>query len=286
VGGTHLATVLREAALPALFGARRACDLLPAGETVTVDAFYGNVYRGPVEELLAAPAPDTSLVKESRPYRALRAVLEDVVPLNLTDPRASDFRPERCETYHDIVRFAHEMAMRSFFEVPEGSPEAKGAKRLKSGIPLDIWVIDLERGLKEDAATRADVTPEDVLSRPFRAYWRGVVAAGWKGPKPMDLGGFMSVVMSAAADTSIRSRLEERNFALVAESYLNLSNDGLPLAVIDAFLHEDHDLRQPDLLRRRVTSRAGSAASGSHAGAHTSFPPAAPGGLPGARIDG
>lgn len=239
---SHLATVLREAALPALFGARRACELLPAGETVTVDAFYGNVYRGRVEELLAAPAPDTSLVRESRPYRALQAVLQDVVPLNLTDPRASAFRPDRCETFHDITRFAHEMAMRSFFEVPEGSPEAKSAKRLESNIPLDIWVIDLERGLREEAASRAVVTPEDFLSRPFLAYWRGVVAAGWKGPKPMDLGGFMSVVMSAAADTSIRSRLEERNFALVAESYLNLSNRmGFHFAVIDSFLHEDHD---------------------------------------------
>jgi len=52
----------------------------------------------------------------------------------------------------------------------------------------------------------------------------------------------MSVVMSAAADTSIRGRLEERNFALVAESYLNLSNRmGFHFAVIDSFLHEDHD---------------------------------------------
>ncbi len=239
---THLATVLREAALPALFGARGACQLLADGETVTVDAFYGNVYRGRVEELLAAPAPDTSLVRESRPYRALVAVLTDVVPLNLTDPRASSFRPERCETYHDIVRFAHEMGMRAFFEVPEGSPEAKSAKRLRSDIPLDIWVIDLERGLKEGAAARPDVTPEDILSRPFQAYWRGVVAAGWQGPKPMDLGGFMSVVMSAAADTSVRGRLEERNFALVAESYLSLSKRmGFHFAVIESYLHEDHD---------------------------------------------
>ncbi|MBI5481475.1 MAG: hypothetical protein HY906_21635 [Deltaproteobacteria bacterium] len=239
---SHLATVLREAALPALFGARRARELLPAGETVTVDAFYGNVYRGRVEELLAAPRPDTGLVRESRPHRVLQAVLEDVVPLHLTDPRVPEFRPDRCETFHDVTRFAHEMAMRAFFEVSEGSPEAKSAKRLKSDIPLDIWVIDLERGLREEAATRAVVTPEDFRSRPFRAYWRGVVAAGWKGPKPMDLGGFMSVVMSAAADTSIRDRLEERNFALVADSYLNLANRmGFHVAVIDSFLHEDHD---------------------------------------------
>lgn len=239
---SHLATVLREAALPALFGARRAFELLPAGETVTVDAFYGNVYQGRVEGLLAGPSPDTSLVRESRAYRALQAVLEDVVPLHLPDPRAPEFRPESCETFHDITRFAHEMAMRSLFEVPEGSPEARTAKRFQSNIPMDIWVIDLEQGLRPEAASRAVVTVEDLLSRPFLAYWRGVVTAGWKGPKPMDIGGFMSVVMSAAADTSVLDRLEERNFALVADCYLNLATRmGFHFAVVDSFLHEDHD---------------------------------------------
>jgi pyruvate,water dikinase len=239
---SHLATVLREASLPALFGARGACALLRPGETVTVDAFNGKVYRGRIEELLAAPRPDASLVRDSRPYRVLKDVLEDVVPLHLTDPRAPGFAPERCDTFHDVTRFAHEMAMRSLFEVPEGSPEAKSAKRLECEMPLDIWVIDLDRGLRPEAAARATVTIDDVLSRPFRAYWRGLAAAGWKGPKPVDFGGFMSVVLTAAADTSFRDRLEERNFALLADSYMNLANRlGFHFAVIDSLLSPDLD---------------------------------------------
>ena len=43
---THLATVLREAGVPAIFGAKDATTRLKAGEMVTVDAFYGNIYRG------------------------------------------------------------------------------------------------------------------------------------------------------------------------------------------------------------------------------------------------
>jgi pyruvate,water dikinase len=58
----------------------------------------------------------------------------------------------------------------------------------------------------------------------------------------VDLGGFMSVVASAATSQSLRDRLEERNFALLAYSYMNLANRlGYHFAVIDAFLHHDED---------------------------------------------
>jgi pyruvate,water dikinase len=239
---SHLATVLREASLPALFGARQACALLPPGEVVTVDAFHGEVHRGRVEALLAAPRPDPGQVRSSRPFRVLRAVLEDVVPLHLPDPRAADFVPDRCDTFHDVTRYAHEMALRSMFEVSERSAEARGAKRLQCDLPLDLWVIDLDRGLRPEAAGQRTVTIDDVRSRPFRAYWRGVAGAGWTEPKPVDVGGFMSVVMAAATSPSLRDRLEERNFALLADSYMNLANRlGFHFAVIDAYLHADDD---------------------------------------------
>jgi pyruvate,water dikinase len=239
---SHLATVLREANLPALFGAKGATGLLAAGREVTVDAHYGNVYAGRVEELLAAPAPDRTLLRASRPYRALEAALKEIVPLNLADPRSPQFRAANCQTFHDITRFAHEMAMRELFEVPSRGPEAQAAKRLVSEIPMEIMVIDLGGGLAPEAAGRAKVTPEDFRSRPMRAYWRGMSAAGWKGPKPIDLAGFMSVVLSASADTNIRERLEERNFALLAASYMNLSNRmGFHFAVIDSYLNEETD---------------------------------------------
>jgi len=239
---SHLATVLREASLPALFGARQACQLLQPGEIVTVDAFHGSVHRGRVEELLASPRPDPGQVRESRPFRVLRDVLEDIVPLHLTDPRAAEFAPDHCDTFHDVTRYAHEMALRTMFEVSEGSPEAKDAKRLQCDLPLDLWVIDLDGGLRSEAGSRRTVTIDDVVSRPFRAYWRGVMGAGWTGPKPVDIGGFMSVVMSAATSPSLRDRMEERNFALLSDSYMNLANRlGFHFAVIDAFLHDDDD---------------------------------------------
>jgi len=239
---SHLATVLREASLPALFGARGACELLKPGEIVTVDAFNGKVYQGRVDELLSAPRPDANLRRESLAHRLLKDVLEDVVPLNLRDPRSKDFTPDRCRTFHDIVRYAHEMAMRTMFEVPQGSLEAKSAKRFQSNLPLDIWIIDLGRGLRPEAAALPVVTIDDVQSRPFRAYWRGVVASGSKGAIPLSVGGFMSVVMNTATDTSYRDRMEERDFALLSDCYMNLASRlGFHFAVIDSFFGQSDD---------------------------------------------
>jgi len=238
---SHLATVLREAAVPGLFGATGACGLLREGQEVTVDAYYGNVYEGRAEELLSTP-PDTLALRESRPYRALEAALKEIVPLHLTDPRSPEFRAQNCRSYHDITRFAHEVAMRELFEVPAHGAEARSAKRLASDIPMEILVIDLGGGLAAEAAGRHTVTPADLRSCPMQAYWRGVRAVGWKGPKPVDLKGFLSVVLSASADTNIRERLEEANYALLADSYMNLSNRmGFHFAVIDSYLGDETD---------------------------------------------
>jgi pyruvate,water dikinase len=234
---SHLATVLREARVPAVFGARGAGRVLTEGETVTVDAYYGNVYAGRVEELLKAPRGDDSVLKESRAYKVLERVLKHVTPLNLLDPRDANFKPEACRTYHDLTRFAHEKAMTELFQISGGRLAEDGARRLVSSLPLDLHIIDLGGGLAPEAAALTQVKPEHLRSRPMLAYWRGVSAVGWTGPKPVDLAGFMSVVMSTATDTSARERLHEKNFAIITDDYLNLSNRlGFHFATIEAFL--------------------------------------------------
>ncbi|MFZ5447899.1 MAG: PEP/pyruvate-binding domain-containing protein [Thermodesulfobacteriota bacterium] len=234
---SHLATVLREAHIPALFGAKEAGAKLAPGEVVTVDAYYGNIYAGRVEELLKAPRGGGEMVRQTRAYKVLERVLKHVIPLNLLDPRAENFRPESCRTYHDITRFGHEKAMEELFQVSAGRFEEEGARRLVSSIPLELNIIDLGGGLTPEAADLAKVRPEHLQSRPMLAYWRGVSAVGWTGPKPVDLAGFMSVVMSTATDTNIQERLHEKNFAIITNDYMNLSNRlGFHFATIEAFL--------------------------------------------------
>ena len=124
---SHLATVLREARIPALFGAKGASSRLQPGDVVTVDAYYGNIYAGRLEELLKAPRGDDAGVRQTRAYKVLERVLKHIIPLNLLDPRAANFRPEGCRTYHDITRFAHEKAMEELFQVSAGRLNEEGA---------------------------------------------------------------------------------------------------------------------------------------------------------------
>ena len=234
---SHLATVLREARIPALFGAKGAIAVLQPGDLVTVDAFYGNIYAGRLEELLKIPRGGDDAVRQTRAYKVLERVLKHITPLNLLDPRAANFRPDGCRTYHDITRFAHEKAMEELFQMSSGRLDEEGARRLVSAIPLEINIIDLGGGLSPEAADLVKVRPEHLTSRPMLAYWRGVSAVGWQGPKPVDLAGFMSVVMSTATNTNIQERLHEKNFAIITHDYLNLSNRlGFHFATIEAFL--------------------------------------------------
>jgi pyruvate, water dikinase len=234
---SHLATVLREARVPALFGAKGATDRLHPGEMVTVDAYYGNIYAGRLEELLKAPRGGDEAVRQTRAYKVLTRVLKHITPLNLLDPRGENFRPEGCRTYHDITRFAHEKAMEELFQISAGRLDEEGARRLVSNIPLELYIIDLGGGLSPEAADLFKVRPEHLASRPMQAYWRGVSAVGWQGPRPVDLAGFMSVVMSTATDTNIQERLHEKNFAIITNDYMNLSNRlGFHFATIEAFM--------------------------------------------------
>ncbi len=234
---SHLATVLREARVPALFGAKEAASRLRPGEVVTVDAYYGNIYAGRLEELLKAPRGGDDAVRQTRAYKVLERVLRHVTPLNLLDPRGDNFRPEGCRTYHDITRFAHEKAMEELFQLSAGRLDEEGARRLVSNIPLELYIIDLGGGLSPEAADLVKVRPEHLVSRPMQAYWRGVSAVGWQGPRPVDLAGFMSVVMSTATDTNIQERLHEKNFAIITNDYMNLSNRlGFHFATIEAFM--------------------------------------------------
>lgn len=234
---SHLATVLREVRVPAVFGARRATAILKDGDLITVDAYYGNIYAGRIEELLKVPRGGDAALRQSRPFKTLERVLKHITPLNLLDPRAENFRSEYCRTYHDITRFAHEKAMVELFQVSGAKLEEDGTRRLVSNLPLEIYVIDLGGGLSPEVTEQVQVRPEDLRSRPMLAYWRGVSAVGWKGPRPVDLAGFMSVVLSAASDTNIRERLHEKNFAIITDDYMNLSNRlGFHFATIESYL--------------------------------------------------
>ncbi|MBF0227832.1 MAG: hypothetical protein HQK76_20490 [Desulfobacterales bacterium] len=118
VGSTtsHLATITREFKIPSIMDMQIATMILKNGMEVTVDAEENVIYEGKVEELIHYEVIKSLSLEDTPEFRILNKMLKCIAPLNLKDPQARNFKPRFCDTYHDIIRFAHEKAVEYFFE--------------------------------------------------------------------------------------------------------------------------------------------------------------------------
>ncbi len=222
----HLATITREFRVPAIVDAEIATRVLTCGAEITVDADENVVYEGRVDELLRYQALRRFSFESTREFRVLRRMLKWISPLNLRDPQARDFAPRSCQTYHDIVRFAHEKAVEYLLEGYDAGAMAKDphCKTVDMAIPLDLVVLDLEKGL--------DVEPENprcaleqIRCSPLRALLEGLNAPGvWSTePADVDLVSLLSSAMSPSLLSASADGPPQRNLALVSDHYLNLN---------------------------------------------------------------
>jgi pyruvate,water dikinase len=217
----HLTLVAREYGVPALVDVPDAAEL-PEGEVVTVDAYHGKVYQGRVEELLGYQTSHPRHSPDSPILARVRAVADLIIPLNLMDRRSQEFRPENCCTYHDITRFAREKAIQVMFglmdDVAQGRVPALKLLKLKTALPLNLHLVDLGDGL---ASHETPVPPEDIISRPMRALWRGISYPGitWAGPVPVNVGGFLQVLGQSAINPP--QKFWDKTYAIVAANYVN-----------------------------------------------------------------
>ena len=92
--------------------------------------------------------------------------LEAVSRLSLLDPESPDFQAANCRTLHDITRFCHEKAMDAMF-IPdmEKALDSHHVSRLKTDLPLNLFILDLGGGLR--VTGQDQVTEDDIVSRPF-----------------------------------------------------------------------------------------------------------------------
>ncbi|MEW6184706.1 MAG: pyruvate, water dikinase, partial [Thermodesulfobacteriota bacterium] len=168
-------------------------------------------------------------------------ILKQVAPLNLTDPEMETFSPENCQTLHDIIRFAHEMALRELFDPNKDLTfSEKFSKKLLADLPMEWWVIDLEGGIRpgQEGPT---LTLEDIRSKPLLALWEGLKAVPWKGPPPLDARGFMSILAESTMDPSLNygvdSEMGAKNYALISENFCHLSTRlGFHFSTVETFL--------------------------------------------------
>jgi len=236
----HLAAIARELRVPTILDTGIATEVLRDSGDVTVDAEENVVYGGRVDELLHYQLLRSSAYAESAEFRLLRKMLRSIAPLNLNDPQSPDFSSEKCSTYHDIIRFAHEKAVE---QVTKGywvrpSQRSPYVRRLELEIPLDLIVIDLGGGLRAQEASRR-VKIAEVTSAPLLALLDGLTAEGvWAtGPADMDLDGFLSSATRSLPLTTPLAARPEQNLAIVSSQCLHLSLKlGYHFNIVDCYL--------------------------------------------------
>jgi pyruvate,water dikinase len=238
----HLATISREFRVPTIVDTRHATEILHTGLEVTVDAEENVIYEGTVKELITAHLSEKTPYDETYEFRLLRRLLKKTSTLNLSDPQSKDFTAAHCTTYHDIVRFSHEVAVQ---RIADGiSPSQLGlktaSKKLKLPIPLDLVLVDIGGGLREEATERL-ISPDALQCEPLRILAEVLVAPGvWQSqPVDLDMKGLLS---SFSFTETYSSRAVTGNLAIISAEYLNLSlRLGYHFNMIDVNMSEDQE---------------------------------------------
>ncbi|MCX5892898.1 MAG: PEP-utilizing enzyme, partial [Deltaproteobacteria bacterium] len=238
---SHLASVARETGIPALFNVGEAASILKEGAPVTLVSGWGDdqgiIYKGLVSQLADADRPARRPLFDSPLQRRMRDFLDKVAPLNLTDPQEASFSPRGCRTFHDIIRYAHEMVMQEMFGLSEGADGATSV-RLTTDIPLVLHLIDLGGGLRTGLTTCDTITPDHLESLPMKALWRGFCHPGitWQGGVAIDAGNLLTLMARGAAGELPGGE----SYAILSREYLNLSAKfGYHFANLDAYLGDD-----------------------------------------------
>ncbi len=240
----HMTILAREFRIPTLVEVGGATRVLHPGQVVTVDADHATVYPGVMTALLRRlPQPDEEL-QGSPVFQKLRRILQLTSPLNLLDPDSPDFKAGNCRTLHDLTRFCHEKAMDAMFTPDvERALESNRVSRLMTDLPMNLYVLDLGGGLR--VSGQAQVTEDDIISRPFQALLRGFHHPGvsWAGQVAPDLKGFMSVFANTMYDMGKAERgLGGKSFAIISDRYLNFNSRlGYHFGIVDAFLSEERN---------------------------------------------
>jgi pyruvate,water dikinase len=238
---SHMATVAREFRVPTIVDTGSATDMLKPGQQVTVDAERNVVYEGHINALLHHQLLERASFESTYEFQLLRRLLKRIAPLTLIDPEGTNFSAQGCKTFHDVLRFIHEKSTQALAQIAEdpGFFQARGGKRLKADLPLNLILIDIGGGLDDSAAKTGWVLPEQIASLPMKALWQGMASPDvWStNPISADFKGLMSSLTRTQTAAASGNALAGMNVAVLGATYLNLSlRVGYHFTVVDASL--------------------------------------------------
>ncbi len=245
IGGTasHLASVAREFGVPALFDTQTATSNLKSGEIVTLWASNKKVYHGNVLELTAGIRPTKRPIVASPAHLRMQRLLDFISPLTLTDAASALFSQENCRTLHDIIRYCHELSVRTMFQFGETTNRERNAVQLKVTIPIQLFALDLGGGLRPGLTTCNEINAHEVVSVPFCALWRGLSHPGISWSSSIGVGAHNFMALLAGGIQPQHGSLGGASYTLVSDDYMNLSiRFGYHFATIDALCTDDPDM--------------------------------------------
>jgi pyruvate,water dikinase len=163
-----------------------------------------------------------------------------VAGLTLTDPSSPDFAPAKVRSLHDIVRFAHEKAVTEMFSlVGDSGRGLASARRLRSHLPLTMYVLDLGGGVFESAAADKEIRPDQIKCAPLWALWSGLAAddAPWPpGPPITDDEAFDRT----SAGIFFNDSKHLASYAVISDAYAHVMlRFGYHFTVVDALCGPD-----------------------------------------------
>ena len=234
----HAAALVRDFAVPSIFGVPAAVERLGGRHTVSLDASQRLVFDGALW-----PEVLERVRRRIRhpPRRAANPLHDLVLALNLTNPMSSSFRASACRSLHDVVRYAHERAVAAMFDLG-GEVERRGERRLyrlEGALPVELEILDLGGAIPGPGTDRRAVRPEEIASGPFQALWRGMTLPGvsWAGRTQVGVSGFLSVMATAMTGPEAERGLGAPNYVMVAPDYVNLNARlAYHFAMVDAFV--------------------------------------------------
>lgn len=226
----HLSCVAREYGIPMLTGLGKGVEHLAGQEWIMVDADNRKIWKPLDEDIseafeLSASLPELNEI-ETVPADPVAAELYKlIVPLNLTDAYGPTFSIAECRTVHDLIRYIHEKAVITMFEMGDETLEkSSGAVRhLESDIPFMISIIDLGGGLVAQTKPGRWVKVVDIASFPLKALWQGVADSNVNWGPPSGGVAMGSVMSRFMTDHKSSRPVGLPNYAIITRDYLNLN---------------------------------------------------------------
>jgi len=237
----HMASLAREFKVPTILNTQTVTSSVEQNAEITVDAFSGRVYLGKVPELIEIKLPRGEFMKNTPVYNTLRKTADLIVPLNLVDPKSSHFVPQNCRTIHDIMRLIHELSYTELFQISDlVTGRGKISVKLDAPLPIDLYIIDLDGGLRNDLKSSPKITVDAITSVPFKALLKGMLREDLRSlePKPIEIKGFLSVMSEQilSPPNIAAERFGDKSYAIISDKYLNFSSRvGYHYSILDCY---------------------------------------------------